>query len=304
VKDQLLNGVFGMTALGNMMSKVWKSALSAIFLSASFTSTNAQTSAPYLLPYTINTIAGGGTAPAVNAACPGAIGTTGNKGKATDILGDGCLASSSSVVTSIDLHDVGVDPEGNVYFIDNSSPVVVRKIDARSGLVTLLAGSVKSTVCTSAIDKYGDNCLANDGAGNMNGAFTSLTAVRGLSVSKNGDVYLAHYSAKIINKISASTGLMTLVAGALTGTPGPKNSATGGYTGDGGPATSAEENQARGVTADAAGNIYIADSTNNVVRMVNAAGVISTIVGTYPGSNTNAPPGATGDGGPATAATL
>ena len=293
-----------MTALGNMMSNVWKSALGAIFLSASFISANAQAPPPYLLPYTINTIAGGGTAPAVNAACPGANGTTGNKGKATDAVGDGCLAISSSV-TSIDTHDVGVDPEGNVYFIDNGAPIAIRRIDARSGLVTVYAGGGPATpLCVNALDKYGDNCLANDGAGNMKGGFTSLTAVRGLSVSKNGDVYLAHYSAKIINKISASTGLMTLVAGALTGTPGPKNSATGGYTGDGGPATSAEENQARGVTADAAGNIYIADSTNNVVRMVNAAGVISTIVGAYPGTNTNAPPGATGDGGPATAATL
>jgi len=292
-----------MTVLGRTMSMVGKSTLGAVFLLASVAFGHAQTP-PYLLPYTITTIAGGGTAPALGAACPGAIGTTGNTGKATDALGDGCLASSSSVVTSIDTHDVGVDPEGNVYFIDNSSPIVIRRIDAHSGIVTLFAGSTSSTVCASAIDKFGDNCQANDGNGNQKGGFTSLETTRGLGVLKNGDVYLAQYSAKLINKISASTGLMTLVAGALTGTPGPKNSATGGYTGDGGPATSAEENQARGVTADAAGNVYIADSSNNVVRMVNTAGIISTIVGKYPGSNTNAPPGATGDGGPATSATL
>ena len=130
---------------------------------------NAQTPAPYLLPYTINTIAGGGTAPTIGAACPGALGTTGNTGKATDTRGDGCLASSSSVVTSVDVHDIGVDPEGNVYFIDNGSPVMIRRIDARSGLVTLFAGSTKTTVCAAAIDKYGDNCLANDGNGNQGG---------------------------------------------------------------------------------------------------------------------------------------
>src|SRR5271154_5596430 len=291
------DGVFGMKVLGSM-SKLWMSALCAVFLLASFASVDAQTPAPYVLPYTINTIAGGGMATTVGAACPGAIGTVGNTGSATDTSGNGCLASSSSVVTSVDVHDIGVDPEGNVYFIDNASPVMIRRIDARSGLVTLFAGSVKTTVCANAIDKYGDNCPANDGDGNQGGSFTSLTTARGLAVLKNGDVYLAHYSAKIVNKISASTGLMTLVAGALTGTAGPKNSATGGYTGDGGPATSAEVNQARGVTADAAGNIYIADTTNNVVRMVNTSGIISTIVGKYPGSNTNAPAGATGDGGP------
>jgi sugar lactone lactonase YvrE len=293
-----------MTVLGNMMSKVWKSALVAIFLLGNIAFINAQTAAPYLLPYTINTIAGGGTAPTLHAACPGANGTTGTKGQATDVLGDGCLASSSSVVTSLDLHDVGVDSEGNVYFIDNSSQVSIRRIDAHSGLVTLFAGSVKTTVCGSAIDKYGDNCPANDGNGNQNGLFTSLATPRGIGVLKNGDVYLAGYTARLINKISASTGIMTIVAGALTGTPGSKNSAGTGYTGDGGPATSAENNQPRGVTADAAGNVYFADSTNNVVRMVNTAGIISTIAGKYPGSNTNAPAGFGGDGGPATAAIM
>ncbi len=294
-----------MMVLGRSMSKTGNWALGIVFLSAGFVSLNAQTPAPYLLPYTINTIAGGGTAPAIGAACPGAIGTTGNTAKATDIVGDGCLASSSSIVTSIDVHDVGVDPEGNVYFIDNGSPVLIRRIDGRSGIVTLFAGSAKTTVCTAALDKYGDNCPANDGAGNAGGLFTSLTTTRGLSVSKNGDVYLADYTGKLVHKISAATGLMSLVAGALTGTPGPKNTATGGYTGDGGPAApSAEVNAPRGVTADAAGNIYIADSSNNVVRMVNTAGVISTIVGKYPGSNTPATAGALGDGGPATAAQL
>src|ERR1700722_8183923 len=101
------DGVFGMMVLGKVMSKAGNWALGIVFLLPGLNSLNAQTPAPYLLPYTINTIAGGGTAPAVGAACPGAIGTTGNTGKATDIVGDGCLASSSSVVTSIDLHDVG-----------------------------------------------------------------------------------------------------------------------------------------------------------------------------------------------------
>ncbi|HEX3969043.1 MAG TPA: Ig-like domain repeat protein [Edaphobacter sp.] len=280
-----------------MTSKIWKSALVAIsFLLGNIAFLTAQTPAPYLLPYTINTIAGGGTAPAVGAACPGARGTTGNKGTATDVLGDGCLASSSSV-TSVDTHDVGVDSEGNVYFIDNGSPVLVRRIDAHSGLITIFVGGGTASAVCGAIDKYGDNCPPS-------GGFTSLTTARGLGVVKNGDVYLAHYTARLINKISASTGIMTIVAGALTGTPGPKNSAGSGYTGDGGPATSAENNQPRGVTADAAGNVYFADSSNNVVRMVNTAGIISTVVGKYPGSNAAAPAGLGGDGGPATAAVL
>src|ERR1700733_832926 len=293
-----------MMVLGNAMSRAGKCVFATAFLLAGIDSLNAQTAAPYLLPYTINTIAGGGTAPALGAACPGAIGTTGTVGKSTDLVGNGCLASSSSVVTSSDTHDVGVDSAGNVYFIDNGAQALIRRIDARSGLITLFAGSAKTTVCTSALDKYGDNCSANDGAGNAGGGYTSLASSRGLSVSKNGDVYIAGYTARLIQKISAATGVMSYVAGALTGAPGAKNTAGTGYTGDGGPATSAEVNQPRGVTADAAGNIYIADSGNNVVRMVNTAGVISTIVGKNPGGGAVAPPGSSGDGGPATAAQL
>ena len=47
-------------------------------------------------------------------------------------------------------------------------------------------------------------------------------STRGLSVSKNGDVYIADYTARLIERISAATGLMSYVAGALTGTPGER----------------------------------------------------------------------------------
>ena len=101
---------------------------------------------------------------------------------------------------------------------------------------------------------------------------------------------------------------MTLVAGFVSGGTAIKptgNKGTKGYTGDGGPATSAELNSNRGVAVDAAGNLYIADSANNVIRKVTAStGIISTVVGAYPGTNAAAPAGATGDGGPATQAFL
>ncbi len=288
-----------MMVLGSK-SRVGKSALGVVFLMASIAFGKAQTTAPYLLPYTINTIAGGGTAPTAGASCTGA---NGGQAKAFDALGDGCLAASSSVVTNPDVHDVGIDPAGNVYFIDNGSTGTIRRIDAHSGLVNIFIGSVTSSlVCSGTLDKYGDNCPANDGMGNVNpsplkfGQTGALVKGRGLSVAKNGDVYFADYSGNLIHKISASTGLMTIVAGYLSGTAGKGNSAGKGYSGDGGQATLAQENSARGVAVDAAGNVYFADSSNNVVRMVNTSGIISTVVGAYPGSNTNAPAGATGDG--------
>jgi sugar lactone lactonase YvrE len=70
-----------------------------------------------------------------------------------------------------------------------------------------------------------------------------------------------------------------------------------GFSGDGGPATSARLQTPEGVTADSSGTLYIADSGNHRVRQVARDGVITTVAGT--GS-----PGYGGDGGPATAAQL
>jgi hypothetical protein len=70
-----------------------------------------------------------------------------------------------------------------------------------------------------------------------------------------------------------------------------------GYSGDGGPATSAELNNPYGVAVDAAGNIYIADTLNNRVRKVTPNGTITTVAGT-------GAVGFSGDGGPATSARL
>jgi streptogramin lyase len=290
-------------------SRFWKFTAGLVVLSWSFGSTEARAQAPYLIPYTISTAAGGGTAPATGAVCAGGTTLT-----AEDTLGDGCLASSASVVSATDLHDVGVDPLGNIVFIDNESYAVIRRIDVHSGIINVLAGSVAGTKpCTAAIDLYGDGCPANDGKGNASGGYTSkIGKSRGIAVAKNGDVYIADYSQSLVHKISAATGYMTLVAGYITGTGSNAQGlgSTGGYTGDGTAAATtattpgADLSGDRGVAVDAAGNVYIADTTNNVIRMVNPSGIISTIVGKYPGSNAHATAGATGDEGPATAALL
>lgn len=91
--------------------------------------------------------------------------------------------------------------------------------------------------------------------------------------------------------VASNTGVITTIAGvAAQGT---------GYTGDGGRATSATLNLPFGVAVDAVkGVIYIADSNNNVIRMVKeSTGVITTIAG-------NGMSGYTGDGGPAVSAAL
>jgi hypothetical protein len=99
-----------------------------------------------------------------------------------------------------------------------------------------------------------------------------------ITASYSGDVTFA----------ASATGTETIVAG--TG--------TAGFTGDGGPATSAELNKPLGVAVDSAGNLYFADSSNNRIReVVKATGQIFTVAG-------NGTAGSSGDGGPATSAEL
>ena len=85
----------------------------------------------------------------------------------------------------------------------------------------------------------------------------------------------------------------------ITTVAGISKFGTGGYSGDGGPATKAQLAQPKGVAVDAQGNIYIADTRNNRVRKVTPGGRITTIAG-------NGQEGASseGDGGPATSALL
>ncbi len=72
---------------------------------------------------------------------------------------------------------------------------------------------------------------------------------------------------------------------------------TGGFGGDGGPATSAQLNFPTGVAVDSSGNLFIADTGNDRIRKVDTSGNISTVAGT-------GTPGFSGDGGPATSAQL
>jgi sugar lactone lactonase YvrE len=108
---------------------------------------------------------------------------------------------------------------------------------------------------------------------------------RRLAVASDGSIYFS--ALNCVFRVDVS-GILTRVAGA---------SQEQGYSGDGGPAISAQLNQPEGVAVDALGNVYIADSYNNRVRRVSVDGVITTVAG-------NGTPGYGGDGGPAGATQL
>jgi len=110
-----------------------------------------------------------------------------------------------------------------------------------------------------------------------------LTKPADVAFDKSGNMFIADMNNNAIRRIDAVTGIITTVAG--TG------SATGGFTGDGGQATAATLNAPTGVAVDSLGNIYIADTSNNAVRVVKA-GVISTFAGSAVGAS-----GSTGNGG-------
>ncbi len=177
--------------------------------------------------------------------------------------GDGGAATSAALQ---DPQGVAVDSAGNVYFGDTTNQRV-RKVTP-DGIISTVAGN-------------GIRGYSGDG-----GAATSaqLDYPFGVAVDSAGNLFITSVTA--IRRVTPG-GIISTVAG----------NGTLGYSGDGGPATSAQLNSPYGVTVDSAGNLFISDTGNAVVRKVTPGGVIST----YAGTGTN---GYSGDGGQATQAQL
>jgi RHS repeat-associated protein len=159
--------------------------------------------------------------------------------------------------------------------------IVTSAKNASAQIVLPASGYIKTIVGT------GGTCgFAGDG-----GLATSarLCYPQGVAVDGSGNVYIADYGNHSIRKVTASTGVISTVAGI---------GGSGGYSGDGGQATSAQLALPMAVAIDSSGNMYIADYGNDLIRKVNSSGVISTFAGTYNSK------GYTGDGGAATSAQL
>jgi trimeric autotransporter adhesin len=124
-------------------------------------------------------------------------------------------------------------------------------------------------------------CPTFVGKGSDGGPTADLLGVEpiGTGIDGFGNHYIPDEKANTIRKVT-STGIVSTFAG--TGTPG--------YSGDGGSARSAKLRAPLAVVVDGAGFVYIADTGNNVVRLVNSAGIISTYAGQYYAPGTAAPP--------------
>ncbi len=186
------------------------------------------------------------------------------------------------------------DGQGNTY-VASPDAQQVYKIDA-SNTLTIFAGVGYSTESPTRFD---------------GGAATSasLNEPTGLAIDSKGNVFIADMTDYLIRKVDAN-GVITTIAGNTTLC---QDSTT--LCGDGRKATNAELNYPTGITADASGNVYIADTENHRVRVVNLQstaivvagirinpGTINTIAGN--GAPCVRPTNPCGDGGNARSANL
>jgi uncharacterized protein (TIGR03437 family) len=193
-------------------------------------------------------------------------------GTISNYAGNGGAGNSGdgSAATSAQLHGpqgLAADTFGNLYIADTMN-AKVRKVSA-SGVIATVAGS------------------GTPGSGGDGGAAASaqLNLPIGVAVDSSGNLYIADFGNSRVRKVSASGAIIGTVAG----------NGSFGYSGDGGPAVKAQLNGPQGVAVDAAGNLYIADTENNLIREVTAGGLIASVAG-------NGVAGYSGDGGQATSA--
>jgi uncharacterized protein (TIGR03437 family) len=192
------------------------------------------------------------------------IQTFAGDGQAT-YSGDGGMAISAALNYP---KGVALDSAGNIYIADTSN-FRVRRVSP-AGMIYTVAGN-------------GVNSYSGDGG---QAVAASLSDVTGVAVDSAGNLYITDDSNRRIRKVGAN-GVITTIAGV----------GVQGYSGDGGPATAAMLGRPVALAFDSTGNLYYADSVDQVIRKIDTNGIITTVAG-------NGVDGYSGDGGPATAAAL
>lgn len=179
--------------------------------------------------------------------------------------GDGSAATAAQLYNPIGL---AVDNKGNLLIADNANNCI-RSIN-RVGVISTIAGT-------------GVVGFSGDGGPAISAKIGAPTCV---AADGLGNIYIVNGLYNRIRKIDAS-GVITTIAG----------NGTIGYSGDGNPATAAQLHSPWGITVDPAGNVFFSDQTNNCIRKISIAGIITTIAG-------SSTAGFSGDGGMATNALL
>ena len=183
--------------------------------------------------------------------------------------GSGLLAANA---VSMAPHSTAVDAGGNLLIADNNGH--------RVWLLNVTTGLVRAVAGTGA-----DGGAVGDGGPATSARLRNPSCV---ALDADGNLLIADLNHHRIRRVAAGTGIITTVVG----------SGTLGFTGDGGPGTSASLKNPTGVAVDADGSLLIADTGNHRIRRVAAGtGIITTVAGAGAGAFG-------GDGGPATSASM
>ena len=220
--------------------------------------------------------------------------------------GDGKPATAAELYGP---HGVAVDAAGDIFIADSANNRI-REVVESSGAAADYNVAIGDIITVAGDGKpgyKGDNGFANQ---------AELDQPSGVAVDAAGDLFIADSENNVIREVIESSGAAAAygvaIGDIITVAGDNAASATGGYSGDGGPATKAEFRDPNGVAVDAAGDLFIADEQNQVIREVVesssaaaayhvAIGDIITVAGvTSPGFIG----GYSGDGGPATKAEL
>ena len=180
--------------------------------------------------------------------------------------------------------NVAVNAAGDVFVADTYNNRVV-KVTPQGQVVTVA----------------GDGVAGYSGDGRL-AAFAELNSPTGVAVDAQGNLYIADSANNVIRRVDAKTGIITTVAGDYAADKA--NDGLGGFSGDGGPATSAQLNDPQGVAVDGAGDLFIADTFNNAIREVTPAGTITTVVNAAPAAGGTPPAGSESSGKAPTASKL
>jgi DNA-binding beta-propeller fold protein YncE len=182
--------------------------------------------------------------------------------------GDGGMARHAGLNQPF---DVALDQQGNLYFSEAHNHCV-RRVERRSGLITTVAGT-------------GHEGYSGDGGPARQ---AQLNSPYGIALDLANNLYIVDRLNACIRLVEAETGIIRTIAG--TG--------QAGYSGDGGPARQAPLQEPNDIVLDGQGRAFIADVRDHRVRVIDlTSGVISTFAGTGEA-------GSSGDGGPASRATL
>jgi DNA-binding CsgD family transcriptional regulator/sugar lactone lactonase YvrE len=233
---------------------------------------------------------------------PGAVSEDGSSAQSTALANiDGLAVSQNGDLYMADAYRVRLVHDGIVSTVAGSSSNFPGfsgdggpALQAQLAIAGAGGGAIDRGTAGLAIDRAGNLFITDTGnnrirkvtPGGLISTVATVLEPRGCAVDEQGALFVAETAANRVVKVDPN-GAQSIVAG--TG--------RAGFSGDKGPATSAELSAPEGLAVDQQGDLYIADAGNDVVRKVTPDGVITTVAG-------NGNTGSAGDGGRAVAAEL